>query len=395
MIHYPENVVKLAKIFSKYNRKAYAVGGCIRDSIMNISPADWDITTNASPEEIIEICQKEDLRYIPTGLKHGTVSILLDQVIYECTTFRIDGSYTDSRHPDKVTFTNDLKEDLRRRDFTANAMAGDPLFPENDPIDPFGGMQDIKNKVIRAVGDPEKRFTEDALRILRAIRFATVLDFEIDKDTFVSAKSLVHRLADISAERKSTELEKILLSGFPDRGIELLMLCGAHLFIHKDISMPKIKIATLEKSFEVRLASLFSCGVPELSSMKLSNSTASSVRLLCDSELYERTACRFNDAKTKARYMLSVYHSLASSAAELHGDLELSDVISSECEKYHPFCIGSLEVNGNELMSLSIPQKQIGRVLQELLLQVIIDPTKNDKKALLLMAQEIFDEIKE
>jgi len=170
MIKYPENVIKIAKILSENGYKAYAVGGCIRDALMGKIPADWDMTTDCPPSKMLEIFENSGLRTIPTGLKHGTVTVLIENEAYECTTFRIDGSYTDSRHPDSVTFTPELSEDLRRRDFTVNAMAGDPLSCD-DITDIFGGQDDIENKIIRAVGDPKKRFTEDALRILRAIRF--------------------------------------------------------------------------------------------------------------------------------------------------------------------------------------------------------------------------------
>ena len=211
---------------------AYAVGGCVRNMLLGIPVNDWDMTTDCAPEKMLEIFDGEGLRTIPTGLKHGTVSILIDGETYECTTFRIDGNYRDSRHPDEVTFTKDITEDLRRRDFTVNAIAGDPLSLIGDYVDVFGGRADIEKKIIRAVGDPETRFTEDALRILRAIRFATVLDFEIESETMEAAKKLRTRLSDISAERKSVELQKILLSPHADRGISLLLETDMAKYIH-------------------------------------------------------------------------------------------------------------------------------------------------------------------
>ena len=142
---YTENVVAIAKILAKNGYRPYAVVGCIRDAVMGRTPNDWDMTTSCSPEKMMEIFDAAGVRTIPTGLKHGTVSVLLDNEIYECTTFRIDGSYTDSRHPDKVTFTEDISEDLRRRDFTVNAMAGDPLSENGEIVDIFGGKDDIEN----------------------------------------------------------------------------------------------------------------------------------------------------------------------------------------------------------------------------------------------------------
>ena len=268
-VKYPENVVKIAEILAENGHKAYAVGGCIRDAIMGKAPNDWDMTTDCSPEKMLEIFEAEGIRTIPTGLKHGTVSVLLGQEVYECTTFRIDGSYTDSRHPDKVTFTRDVTEDLRRRDFTVNAMAGDPLSPSGEIVDVFGGQDDLQNKVIRAVGDPETRFTEDALRILRAIRFATVLDFEIDGKTKDAAVKLGYRLGDISAERKSVELQKILMSDHADRGVALLLETDLAKYIHPDIMLPRVTLASLPKSFSTRLAALFG-KIPDLGCMKLS-----------------------------------------------------------------------------------------------------------------------------
>ena len=195
MLNYPEKVVKIAKIMQKNGYRAYAVGGCVRDSLMGRDPSDWDMTTNASPEKMIEIFDGEGIRTIPTGLKHGTVTVLLDGETYELTTFRIDGSYTDSRHPDAVTFTDKLADDLCRRDFTVNAMAADPLAAdaEKEITDLYGGREDIENKIIRAVGEPERRFSEDALRILRAVRFAATLGFKIDDDTKKCSKKVPRR----------------------------------------------------------------------------------------------------------------------------------------------------------------------------------------------------------
>lgn len=385
-IKYPDGVIRIAKILAKNGYKAYAVGGCIRDAIMGRTPNDWDITTDCSPEKMLEIFASAGIRTIPTGLKHGTVSILLDGEIYECTTFRIDGSYTDSRHPDRVTFTKDVKEDLRRRDFTVNAMAGDPLS-DGEIVDIFGGCEDIEADIIRAVGDPEKRFCEDALRILRAVRFATVLGFEIENETKAAAKKLAYRLDGISAERKSVELEKILLSDNADRGIALLIECDLAKYIHGDISSPRIALASLPQHFPVRLSALFGA-VPDLSSMKLSNEITHKTKLLCDDGFYAECASKFSVGSANARYMLAKYGDIAADAALLRGDSALAELILSESAKSPAVTIRDLAVNGNDLISAGIEQRRLGDILSSLLLSVIEKPDLNQKDVLISLAQK-------
>ncbi|MBQ7583450.1 MAG: HD domain-containing protein [Lachnospiraceae bacterium] len=210
----PENVKKLIKTLEDAGFDAYAVGGCVRDVLLERSPADWDVTTNARPEQVKKLFK----RTIDTGIKHGTVTVMLNDKNrayrgYEVTTYRIDGEYEDSRHPKEVTFTEDLKEDLRRRDFTINAMA---YNEKSGLVDEFGGEEDLSRRIIRAVGDPYERFTEDALRILRAYRFAAQLGFGIDLDTEEAASKLRQNLRNISAERIQTELTKLICSAHPD-----------------------------------------------------------------------------------------------------------------------------------------------------------------------------------
>ena len=387
MIKYPENVIKIAKILSENGYKAYAVGGCIRDALMEKNPADWDMTTDCPPSTMLEIFEKAGLRTIPTGLKHGTVTILIENETYECTTFRIDGSYTDSRHPDSVTFTPELSEDLRRRDFTVNAMAGDPLL-SNGITDIFGGRNDIENKIIRAVGDPEKRFTEDALRILRAVRFATTLDFSIDNDTKAAAKLLGNRLKDVSAERKAVELKKILLSKNADRGISLLLELDLAKYIHPSISLPKTTVSSLPERFSTRLASLFH-GAPNLSIMKLSNEITAQVKLLCDDDLYDEIINSNEQIDVKARLMLSKYGELAEDAALLRENGKLSTTISAEREKNPCVKITDLAVSGNDILNIGIKPRNIGNIMQKLLALVIKNPSLNEKGKLLSIVTEI------
>lgn len=205
MIKIPNDVKAVMDVLSKNGYKAYVVGGCVRDSLMGREPNDWDVTTDASPEQIKELFSA--FKTVDTGIKHGTVLIVSGKTPVETTTFRIDGEYSDNRHPDSVIFTKNICDDLSRRDFTVNAMA----YNETDGIvDPFGGRDDIENKVIRCVGDADTRFNEDALRIMRAIRFASVLDFSIEEKTAESIIKNENLLSGIACERIKAELMKLL-----------------------------------------------------------------------------------------------------------------------------------------------------------------------------------------
>ena len=205
MIKIPNDVRVVTDILTNNGYKAYVVGGCVRDSVMGRIPNDWDVTTDASPEKIKELFSS--FRTVDTGIKHGTVLIVSGKTPVETTTFRIDGEYTDNRHPDAVTFTKNVCDDLARRDFTINAMA---YNDKEGIIDPFGGMEDIEKKVIRCVGDADKRFNEDALRIMRAIRFSSVLGFGIEEKTAQSIHENKNLLSAIACERITSELMKLL-----------------------------------------------------------------------------------------------------------------------------------------------------------------------------------------
>lgn len=208
-IQLPDKVHKIIETLQAAGYEAYAVGGCVRDSILGRKPNDWDITTSAKPEETKRLFP----RTIDTGIQHGTVTIMMDKEGFEVTTYRIDGEYEDCRHPKEVTFTASLEEDLKRRDFTINAMA----YNEQDGlVDIFGGIRDIEAGVIRCVGDAKERFTEDALRMLRAVRFSAQLGYRIDEKTADAIKELASSLQKISAERIQAELVKLVVSPHPD-----------------------------------------------------------------------------------------------------------------------------------------------------------------------------------
>ena len=228
-IQMPEDVKYILEKLNNAGYEAYAVGGCVRDSILGRVPDDWDITTSAKPEETKALFSKT----IDTGIQHGTVTVMCNHVGYEVTTYRIDGEYEDSRHPKEVIFTSDLLEDLKRRDFTINAMAYNHLEEEKDSsgtlekeestsvknsglVDAFGGIQDIEKRIIRCVGNPIHRFEEDALRMMRAVRFSAQLGYEIEEETREAIQKLSGNLENISAERIQVELVKLLTSNHPD-----------------------------------------------------------------------------------------------------------------------------------------------------------------------------------
>jgi len=225
-INMPKDVVHIIDVLYKYGFEAYAVGGCIRDVILGVAPNDWDITTSAKPEDIKAIFK----RTVDTGIEHGTVTVLIDTMMYEVTTYRIDGNYSDGRHPDSVNFTSNLEEDLKRRDFTINAMA---YNDEKGLVDIFDGKSDIEKGIVRCVGNASERFNEDALRMLRAVRFAAQLGFEIDIDTQLAISKLKEKLLLVSMERIQIELTKLLISNNPER-IKTLYELGITKLIFKE-----------------------------------------------------------------------------------------------------------------------------------------------------------------
>ena len=216
-IQIPVPVARCCDVLRGAGFAAHPVGGCVRDLLLGRVPGDWDVTTSAHPEAV----QRLFFRTVPTGIKHGTVTVIEDGLSVEVTTFRTESGYGDSRHPDSVCFDTDLTGDLSRRDFTVNAMALDEHW---NVIDPFGGQQDLERKLIRAVGQPERRFSEDALRILRGVRFAAQLGFAVEPDTADAMKVCAPLVDRVSAERIKTEVEKILLSPNPQRVGELVNL---------------------------------------------------------------------------------------------------------------------------------------------------------------------------
>ena len=237
-------VNNIINIIESNNKEAYVVGGCIRDMIMGKTPKDWDITTSALPSEIVDYFEGTCFKTIDLSKEHGTIVLFIDDKAYEVTTFRIEEDYTDHRHPDEVRFVKDLEKDLKRRDFTMNALA---YSESKGLVDIFNGKEDIKNKIIRCVGNPIERFNEDALRILRGIRFSSQLGFEIDSRTLEAMQKKIGLIDFISMERIQNEFNKIILSNQPAKGISMLKKVGG-----LELTIPELK-----KTFNFNQHNLF------------------------------------------------------------------------------------------------------------------------------------------
>lgn len=390
---------------------AYAVGGCVRDSLLGRTAHDWDLCTSALPQQVMELFGAEQC--IPTGLQHGTVTIKYGGQLYETTTFRTEGSYTDGRHPDAVQFVPDVREDLARRDFTINAMA----YNEAEGlVDPFGGQKDLQNGLLRAVGEPQQRFTEDALRILRLYRFAARFGFALDAATARAARQLAPHLDCISAERIQEELAKLLTAPQPGAYLEPAVLA---------VVLPELTPAALEAAKPV----LDACPAGEenlpvrwaalLRSLGESATRRVLKRLRCSNACIEETAvlvretagegvCRsFSEEKASAhpgdihirqllgRYGLCTVERLCALCAALQpqnaSDCDLAAQRARQLEADGVCCrVSQLAVNGRDLMTAGIPAgPALRRVLEALLDGVIRAEYPNEKPALLAAAQKI------
>ena len=386
---------------------AYAVGGGVRDSLLGRTAHDWDLCTSALPQQVMELFGAEQC--IPTGLQHGTVTIKYGGRLYETTTFRTEGSYTDGRHPDAVQFVPDVREDLARRDFTINAMA----YNEAEGlVDPFGGQKDLQNGLLRAVGEPQQRFTEDALRILRLYRFAARFGFALDAATARAARQLAPHLDCISAERIQEELAKLLIAPQPGAYLEPAVLA---------VVLPELTPAALdaakpvvdacpagEKNLPVRWAAL-------LGALGETDTRRVLKRLRCSNACIEETAVLVRETagegvceeKASAhpgdihirqllgRYGLCTVERLCALCAALHPqnapDCALAAQRARQLEADGVCCrVSQLAVNGRDLMAAGIPAgPALRRVLEALLDGVIRAEYPNEKTALLAAAQKI------
>lgn len=390
IINLPDEVKKALNILINNGFKAYAVGGCVRDSIMGKSPSDWDITTSAKPDEISRCFH--GYRIIETGIKHGTITVIIGKMQIEITTYRIDGKYSDNRRPDSVFFTDNIKFDLKRRDFTINALA----YNGNEIIDLFGGIDDINKKTIRCVGDPDERFNEDGLRILRALRFASVLNFGVEKNTSESIHKNKNLLNNISMERINTEFNKMIMgSNFQKivmeyrSVIEVFMpeLCS---FNHEELKYRLNAMGSIN-TLLLRLSILLhKIEAPDriLMRLKYDNSTIKSVKLLTsniDGKIYPEL---INVKKWlhKIDYinlynLINIKNALFKS--EYENLLKSEKIMNEIIETNQCYSLETLAVGGQDLIDLGIPKgKNIGKILNELLNKVIEGELENEKDSL-------------
>ena len=380
---------------------AYAVGGCVRDSLLGQTPHDWDLCTSAIPEQVLELFGKAHC--IPTGLQHGTVTVKHGGELYEITTFRTEGAYSDGRHPDHVAFVPDVKEDLARRDFTINAMA---YNAEEGLIDPFGGQNDLAVGIVRAVGEPQRRFEEDALRILRLYRFAARFSFAIDPATGQAARALCRHLDCVSEERIAEELSRLLAAPAPGAYLEAEVL--AVIFPELDAAeLPESRriLDALEPGMEhvpVRLAALL-CPLGEagaraaLKRLKCSNALTGTVATLVREAAagMPGAALTLTARRFLSRYDLATITDLTALCSARHPEqAEAFAALQQEAARLvetNACCrINQLAVNGRDLMDAGIrPGPGLRRVLDALLEQVLTGQLPNEKAALLAAAAQV------
>ena len=380
---------------------AYAVGGCVRDSLLGQTPHDWDLGTSATPEQVLELFG--EAHCIPTGLQHGTVTVKHGGELYEITTFRTEGAYSDGRHPDHVAFVPDVKEDLARRDFTINAMA---YNAEEGLIDPFGGQNDLAAGIVRAVGEPQRRFEEDALRILRLYRFAARFRFAIDPATGQAARALCRHLDCVSEERIAEELSRLLAAPAPGAYLEAEVL--AVIFPELDAAeLPESRriLDALEPGMEhvpVRLAALL-CPLGEagaraaLRRLKCSNALTGTVATLVREAAAEMpgAALTLTARRFLSRYDLATITDLTALCSARHPEqAEAFAALQQEAARLvetNACCrINQLAVNGRDLMDAGVrPGPGLRRVLDTLLEQVLTGQLPNEKAALLAAAAQV------
>lgn len=435
-IDVPEKARHIVAVIQAAGFEAYVVGGCVRDSVLGREPQDWDITTSAKPEQVKALFP----RTIDTGLQHGTVTVMQDKEGFEVTTYRIDGEYEDSRHPKEVVFTPNLEEDLKRRDFTINAMA---YNDEKGLIDIFGGMKDIEAGVIRCVGKPEERFREDALRILRAIRFSAQLGYEIDEATKDGIKELAPTLRNISAERIQAELVKMLTSPHPDYLREAYELGVTKVFFPEfDLAMETEQnhphhmynvgehilhsLTEIEPDRVLRLTMLFhDIGKPAaltvdekgithfhghaalsadmakqiLRRLKFDNDTIAMVSRLVryhdygnsvepNIQIVRRAMNKIGEDAFPALFQVKYADMLAQSSYMRQEKLERlkkwEQLYAEVLEKRQCVSLKTLAVTGSDLIAWGMkPGKELGDTLQKLLELVLEDPSRNTREKLL------------
>ena len=388
---YPRYVENIIERLENAGETAYIVGGSLRDMLLGTEPHDYDVTTSALPETTTKIFG--DMRVIQTGIKHGTVTVISDSHPIEVTTFRIDGDYTDSRHPDKVSFTDDVTADLARRDFTVNAMA---YSNSRGLKDPFGGRDDLKRRILRAVGDAEARFTEDALRIMRLFRFCAQLGFDIESSTLDGAYRKRAGLSKVARERIGHEFERLVTSPSPTRALSLMRDGGIFEYILGNyVPADKIieRISLMPADNYARLGFL------------LSEADTDSARTLlrelrCSGKLTTGAFAVIKGSKTSvcsasdARRLIAdtgIYAYAAAFASELLGNSPAGAAELTRKQQNTPCSLKDLKINGKNLADMAVRGKRIGEVLDTLLRHVIDTPEDNKREILLRLVAEIIE----
>lgn len=444
MITFPfgKKIKEFASIFEQNGFSLYVVGGAIRDFLLNVENHDYDFCTDALPEQVIAMFKN----VVPTGIKHGTVTVLFKGEMYEVTTFRTESDYSDKRHPDKVSYVRSLSEDLSRRDFTVNAFAANCLTGEF--FDLFDGISDLNNKIIRAIGNPLDRFNEDALRLLRMCRFASKLNFHVDAETLEAACKLSNSIRFVSEERIFEEMSKLLMSDYPCIGLNLLNKTGLlkeilpELEICKTVTQNKVDAnnvyehivnsvqAAADKNYSLTIRwalLLHDIGKPNsivtennishfyqheieseklalqiMSRLKFSNKMTEDISVLIKNHMVKYTPSwtdgaikRFINRVGQDRIMplfnLQWCDQIASEGVSKEHDY--SDFISriEKCKK-DPLSIKDLNITGLDLNNIGIPKtKEMGDILNQLLEFVLDNPEKNTKNDLLKEAELLFN----
>lgn len=408
----PKDVKHIIDVLMENGYEAYAVGGCVRDSILGRVPGDWDITTSALPMQVKGLFR----RTVDTGIQHGTVTVMLGRNGYEVTTYRIDGKYEDSRHPESVEFTPKLEEDLKRRDFTINAMA---YNDEHGIVDIFDGVGDLHRKIIRCVGNAHDRFDEDALRILRAVRFSAQLGFGIEENTARAAKELAVNLKRISSERIHTEFNKMLKSAHPD------YFSVADAIGIMEIVLPEYHVMSAEdKAFVGALARECACLLPEryaamlfmsggyseedpadtakrvLKRLKLDNDTINTASMLLRFGMLEITddepRIRHIIYETGDKNILRILDFRTAYEKCIGNDIadvrRMYDICNMIFERGDCVSLKNLAITGKELIAMGVPAgRQMGEILNSLLMLVLDNPQLNDREQLSKEALKILN----
>lgn len=408
----PKDVKHIIDVLMENGYEAYAVGGCVRDSILGRVPGDWDITTSALPMQVKGLFR----RTVDTGIQHGTVTVMLGRNGYEVTTYRIDGKYEDSRHPESVEFTPKLEEDLKRRDFTINAMA---YNDEHGIVDIFDGVGDLQRKIIRCVGNAHDRFDEDALRILRAVRFSAQLGFGIEENTASAAKELAVNLKRISSERIHTEFNKMLKSAHPD------YFSVADAIGIMEIVLPEYHVMSAQdKAFVGALAKECACQLPEryaamlfmsgryseegpadtakrvLKRLKLDNDTINTASMLLRFGMLEITddepRIRHIIYETGDKNILRILDFRAAYEKCIGNDItdvrRMYDICNMIFERGDCVSLKNLAITGRELIAMGVPAgRQMGEILNSLLMLVLDNPQLNDREQLSKEALKILN----